>query len=218
MISIQDVSKTYPTRRGRRTILDHVSYDFVEGVSVGILGRNGMGKSTLMRIIGGAEEPDDGKVLRRAKVSWPIGFSGGFNSKLTGRENMRFICRLYDEDFDRVSRFVAEFSELGDYLDMPIYTYSSGMGAKLAFGISMAFDFDYYLIDEITAVGDAVFRQKSQAYFEERRKKATLLVVSHSMSMIKSLCDKMLILHNGKILEFDSNAEAEKYYADVCCR
>ena len=158
-------------------VLDRISRDFPPGVNVGILGRNGAGKSTLLRIIGGSELPDSGTVLRGARLSWPIGFSGGFNHKISGRENLHFICRLYKEDYRRVADFVEAFAELGEYLDMPVFTYSSGMKAKLAFGVSMAFNFEYYLIDEVMSVGDSVFRKKSEAFFAERRKNATLIVV-----------------------------------------
>jgi capsular polysaccharide transport system ATP-binding protein len=218
MISLHNIRKVYKTKKGRNVVLNNVNQDFEPGNNVGILGRNGAGKSTLLRIIGGSEQPDSGKVDRQAKISWPIGFSGGFNTKLSGRENLRFICRLYDEDYAAVVKFVADFSELGDYLDMPIFTYSSGMRAKLAFGISMAINFEYYLIDEVTAVGDAVFRKKSEAFFAERRKTATLIVVSHSMGTIKALCDTMLVLHQGKLLSFPSNKKAEQYYTEVCCK
>jgi len=218
MISLHQVCKSYRTQKGFRVILDNATHDFPPGVNVGILGRNGTGKSTLLRLIGGSESPDSGTIERKARISWPIGFSGGFNFKISGRENLRFICRLYNEQYQRVVEFVEDFAELGEYLDMPVFTYSSGMRAKLAFGVSMAFNFDYYLIDEVTAVGDAVFKKKSQAFFEERRKSSTLLVVSHSMSTIKSLCDKMLVLYKGKLHEFGSNAEAEKYYNEVCCK
>ncbi len=217
MISLQGICKTYKTRKGSRVVLDDVSHDFPPGVSTGILGRNGAGKSTMLRIIGGSEMPDRGRVLRQGKISWPIGFSGGFNATLTGRENMRFTCRLYGEDYHRVAAFVEDFAELGEYMDMPVHTYSSGMKAKLAFGLSMAFDFDYYLIDEVTAVGDAVFKRKSKEYFERRRQTTTLLVVSHSMGTIKTLCEKMLVLHEGKLMEFPSNEEAEQFYVEVCC-
>lgn len=217
MIALRNVHKVYKTKNGRRIVLDDVSYEFPPGTNVGILGRNGAGKSTLLRIIGGSEAPSSGFVERNARLSWPIGFSGGFNFKISGRENMRFICRLYDKDYKEVTDFVEDFSELGEYLDMPVHTYSSGMRAKLAFGVTMAFSFDYYLIDEVTAVGDAVFRQKSQAFFDAKRASATLLVVSHSMSTIRTLCDKVLVLHEGKLLNFDSNEEGERFYAEVCC-
>lgn len=195
-----------------------VSCDFPPGVNIGVLGRNGAGKSTLLKIIGGSIAPDRGKVVREGRISWPIGFSGGFNTKLSGRENLRFICRLYDEDYTRVLDFVEDFTELDHYLDMPIYTYSSGMKAKLAFGVSMAFNFDFYLIDEVTAVGDAVFKRKSEAFFAERRKTATVIVVSHNMNTINSLCDKILVLHEGVLHDFHDKEEAQQYYTEVCCR
>lgn len=217
MITIRDISKRYKVNKGFKVVLDRVSYTFAPGENVGILGRNGAGKSTLMRIIGGEEAPDSGRVDRRSKVSWPIGFSGGFNKYLSGRENMRFVCRLYAQDYKRVSSFVEEFSELGPYMDMPIETYSSGMKAKLAFGMSMAFDFDFYLIDEVMAVGDAVFRRKSEAFFAERRQHATMIVVSHSMGTLRKLCDKILVLYEGSLREFPSNDEAERFYKEVCC-
>ena len=169
MIRLRNVTKTYRMKAGRRLILDDLSVDFVPGVNVGILGRNGAGKSTLMRIIGGAIAPDRGTVERTSRVSWPIGFKGCFHGSLTGRENLRFVCRIYKADIRQVTSFVEDFTELEDYLDMPVKTYSSGMVAKLAFGLSMAIGFDFYLIDELTAVGDASFRQKSQRVFLERK-------------------------------------------------
>ncbi|MDL2267357.1 ABC transporter ATP-binding protein [Desulfovibrio sp. OttesenSCG-928-G15] len=217
MIALHEVSKRYPSKRGWRTILDNITFAFEPGVNVGILGRNGAGKSTLLRLLGGRELPDTGYVERSSKISWPIGFSGGFNRKITGRQNLRFICRLYDESYQRVAKFVEDFAELGEYLDMPVHTYSSGMRAKLAFGISMAFDFDYYLIDEATAVGDAVFKKKSKSFFNAKRETTTLIVVSHSMGTVKSLCDKYVVLYKGKLMEFPTNEEAEEFYLHVCC-
>ena len=217
MIILHDICKRYKTSQGYKVVLDRVSYTFVPGESVGILGRNGAGKSTLMRIIGGEETPDSGWVERRSKVSWPIGFSGGFNKHLTGRENMRFVCRLYEQNYKKIASFVEDFSGLGAYMDMPVETYSSGMKAKLTFGLSMAFNFDFYLIDEVTAVGDAVFKRKSEAYFAERRKHATLIVVSHSMGTIKKFCNKMLVLYEGSLHNFPTNEEAERFYDEVCC-
>lgn len=202
---------------GHKVVLNNVSYDFVPGTSVGILGRNGAGKSTLLRILGGSEPPDTGRVVRKGKISWPLGFRCGFNSVLSGRENLKFTCRLYDEDYKRVTAFVEDFAELGEYIDMPVGSYSSGMMAKLAFGLSMSFKFDFFLIDEITAVGDAVFRKKSNAYFEKRKEDATLIVVSHDMQTIRRLCQKYLVLYKGQLIEFTDNLEAEKFYQDMCC-
>jgi capsular polysaccharide transport system ATP-binding protein len=216
LITLKNICKTYKTRKGRHIVLDHVSRDFPPGVNVGILGRNGAGKSTLLRIIGGSELPDSGTIVRGARISWPIGFAGGFNSKLSGRDNLRFICRLYNEDYGRVCDFVEKFTELGEYMDMPVFTYSSGMRAKINFGVSMAFHFAYYLIDEVTAVGDASFRAKSEAIFQERRKSATLIMVSHNIGSVRSLCDTLLVLHKGVLREFDSGDEAVRFYTDVC--
>lgn len=216
MIRLRNVTKTYRMKAGRRLILDDLSVDFVPGVNVGILGRNGAGKSTLMRIIGGALSPDKGIVERTSRISWPIGFSGCFHGSLSGRENLRFVCRIYKADIHKVSRFVEDFSELEDYMDMPVRTYSSGMKAKLAFGLSMAIGFDFYLIDEATAVGDASFREKSQRVFLERKKTSTLLVVSHSISTIRQHCDIAGVLDRGKILFFDKLDDAVEYYEYIC--
>lgn len=216
MIRLRNVTKTYRMKAGRRLILDDLSVDFVPGVNVGILGRNGAGKSTLMRIIGGAITPDAGSVERTSRVSWPIGFRGCFHGSLTGRENLRFVCRIYRADIAKVTSFVEDFSELEDYLDMPIKTYSSGMIAKLAFGLSMAIGFDFYLIDELTAVGDASFRAKSQQVFLERKKTSTLLVVSHHVGTIKQHCDVAGVLDRGRIVFFDKISDAIKQYEEIC--
>ncbi|MBN2427399.1 MAG: ABC transporter ATP-binding protein [Deltaproteobacteria bacterium] len=212
MIRLVNLSKRYRAGKGSKTVLDNVSADFPPGRNLGILGRNGAGKSTLLRLIGGAEKPTSGKILREGRVSWPIGFSGGFHGSLTGRENLRFICRIYQADIRRVTRFVDEFAELGAYMEMPVNTYSSGMRAKLAFGLSMAIDFEYYLIDEITAVGDASFKRKSEEEFARRKDRSTLLVVSHNVGTIKNHCDVAAVLENGCLTMFDDVDSAVKYY------
>ena len=216
MIELSHVCKSYSLPRGRKVVLDNVSYTFREGVNMGILGLNGAGKSTLMRIICGAESPDKGVVKRTSRVSWPIGFSGGFHGSLTGRENMRFTCRIYGADIGEVTDFVEDFSELGPFMDMPIRTYSSGMKAKLAFGLSMAIGFDFYLIDEGYAVGDASFRAKSEKVFQERRANSTLLVVAHSTSVIRNNCDNAAILKDGKLVFFETLDEALLRYKELC--
>ncbi len=218
MIRLVNLTKTYKTKTLVRNVLDDITYDFVPGVNVGIIGRNGAGKSTLMNIIGGSTFPSSGYVERSSRISWPIGFSSCFHGSLTGRENLRFVCRLYGEEIPRVVASVEDFSELGSYMDMPIRTYSSGMKAKLAFGLSMAIGFDFYLVDEITAVGDAGFKQKSEKAFLEKSRNATLLVVSHSMSTIRSLCDIAGVLDKGKLYIYNTIKDAEKHYAEVCAR
>ena len=217
MIELCHVSKYYSLSHGvRKIVLDDVSHTFHEGVNMGILGLNGAGKSTMMKIISGGIVPDEGYVRRTSRVSWPIGFTGGFHGSLTGRENLRFTCRIYGADIKQVTDFVEDFSELGPYMDMPIRTYSSGMKAKLAFGLSMAIGVDFYLIDEGYAVGDASFREKAQRIFAERRKHSTLLVIAHSTSVIKKNCDNAAILKDGRLHLFPALDEALTAYKGVC--
>ena len=216
MIELRHIYKTYKIKKQRRIILRDLEYKFEPGVNVGILGRNGAGKSTMIRLIGGEEAPDSGQIIRGSRVSWPIGFGGCFHGQLTGRENLRFVSRIYGTSISKVTKFVEDFSELGAYMDMPINTYSSGMRAKLSFGLSMALEFDYYLIDEVTAVGDASFKSKSQAIFDERRSSATLLVVSHSVGTIKRYCDKALVLDEGQLLSFSNIDQAVAFYEEKC--
>lgn len=216
MIILENVSKTYRVRDQRNIVLDNINLTFPLGINIGILGRNGAGKSTMMRIIGGSELPDSGRVIRKGRVSWPIGFSGGFHGSLTGRENLRFTCRIYGALIDEVTDFVDDFAGLGRYMDMPLKTYSSGMRSKLAFGLSMAIGFDYYLIDEVTAVGDAAFKKKCEATFNARKTSSTLIVVSHSIATIKKHCDVAAVLDKGQLLFFDDIDKAIRCYHDVC--
>ena len=215
MIVFDNVSKSYPTRGGGRTeILRSFSGVVRPRVNVGILGRNGAGKSTLMRLISGGEAPTGGAIYREGKVSWPLGFAGGFNNQLTGRQNLRFICRLYDVDFDETVEFVRDFAEIGRFFDQPIRTYSAGMRARLAFGAAMALQFDYYLIDEVIAVGDANFRKKCRAVFDERAERATLLLVSHLPNLLKEFCQIGGVLSDGDLVFYDTIEEAMAVHAE----
>ena len=216
MIRLIDVSKSYRIGNQTRIILNRVNADFKLGVNVGILGRNGAGKSTLIRILSGTTVPDSGVIERSSSISWPIGFKGCFNGNLTGRENLRFVCRIYNADIKDVTKFVEDFSELGDYMNVPVNKYSSGMTAKLAFGLSMAIGFDFYLIDELTAVGDASFRAKSKTVFEDRKKTSTLIVVSHSMATINQHCDIAGVLDQGTITFYDNLRDAFLHYKRIC--
>lgn len=191
MIRIENLSKSYPTPQGRHYVFKDLNIELPSGKSVAIIGRNGAGKSTLLRMIGGIDRPDSGRIITDSTISWPVGLAGGFQGSLTGRENVKFVARLYatrDELKEKVA-FVEEFAELGKYFDMPIKTYSSGMKSRLGFGLSMAFKFDYYLVDEVTAVGDARFKQKCAELFKERHKEASFLMVSHSLNSLKEFCD-----------------------------
>ncbi len=208
MIELHHITKSYRTPMGTNVVLNDISAVFPAHESVGVLGRNGAGKSTLLRIIGGAEMPDSGEVIRKGRVSWPIGFGGGFNGSLTGEENCRFVARIYSQDVDEIVDATREFAEIGKYFYNPVRTYSSGMRARLAFGVSMAIDFDVYLIDEITAVGDAAFRTKCQAVFNARQEHSNLIMVSHAMETIRQYCTRAAIVSNAGIEFYDSVDEA----------
>ncbi len=200
MIELTDVHKIYPGTHGSaKHVLKGVTITFPQYQNIGILGRNGAGKSTLLRIVAGIECPDFGEVRRVGRVSWPIGFSGGFNGSLTGEENCRFVARIYGESISEVSAFAKDFSELGNDFYAPVRTYSSGMRARLAFGVSMGIDFDVYLVDEVTAVGDRPFKQKCKEAFLERQKRASLIMVSHSMDTIRSYCSRCAVLEDGHL-------------------
>ena len=203
MITLDRVSKVYRTRSGRRTVLDNVSATFDSGQNFGVLGVNGAGKSTLIRLIAGSEIPDFGVVRRYARVSFPLGFGGTFHGALSGRENVAFVARIYGAGTRGVLHYVEEFSELGEYLHMPVNTYSAGMRARLAFATCLALDFDLYLIDEVTEVGDQRFRQKCAAAFRERMERSDIILVTHNIHTLRQYCDRGAILANGELTLFD---------------
>jgi len=212
VIELLNIAKTYRTAHGDNRVIDNISMALDTSESFGVLGRNGAGKSTLLRIIAGVEAPDSGHVERHARVSWPLGFSGGFSGSLSGEENCRFVARIYDRDVDEVVGFAHEFADIGDYFFEPVRTYSSGMRARLAFAVSMAIDFEVYLIDEVSAVGDKRFQQKCRRTFEERRERASVIIVSHQLSTIRDYCSRCAVLNNGKLHMYDSVDEATDSY------
>jgi len=215
MIQLNNVFKFYKTERHTKIVLDHVSMVFESGWSYGILGVNGAGKSTTLRIISGTELPNAGNVRRSVRVSWPLGFASGFHPLMSGRENVHFVARIYGQKPRLVANFVEEFSELGDYLDAPVKTYSSGMMARLAFGLSMAIDFDCYLVDEITSVGDARFQARCEEAFSKRRANTDIIMVSHSIATIRSYCNRAAVLVDGRLTVFDSVEPAIEMYNRV---
>jgi capsular polysaccharide transport system ATP-binding protein len=206
MIYFNNVTKYYKTTGHRKYILRGQTVHFASGTSYGLLGVNGAGKSTTMRLIAGAELPSKGRIKRSARVSWPLGFASGFNPMLSGKENLKFVARAYGEDYRKVLSFVAEFAEIGSYINEPIRTYSSGMMARFAFGLSMAIQFDCYLVDEITAVGDASFQKRCKDAFHARKQYSDVIMISHDMNIIKDYCDVVLVLIDGH-LGFFSNVE-----------
>jgi capsular polysaccharide transport system ATP-binding protein len=212
MINLDRVFKFYRSSGILKIVLDHVSTRFESGYSYGLMGVNGAGKSTTMRLIAGTELPNSGRVKRDVRVSWPLGFAGGFHPLMTGRENVKFVARIYGADIRKTLDFVEDFSEIGDYIDVPVKTYSSGMMARLSFGLSMAIDFECYLIDEITAVGDARFQARCIETFADRRKRADIIMISHSMETIKNYCDRGGVLVDGQIMMFsDLDVAIETY-------
>ncbi len=212
MIQLTNIFKTYTLRRGRHTVLDRISLTVQRGEKIGILGRNGAGKSTLIRILSGAEQPDGGVIHRSMSISWPLAFGGAFQGGLTGMDNLRFVCRIYGADITKAAAFTEAFSDLGNYLHEPVKTYSSGMRARLAFALSMAVDFDCFLIDEIVAVGDQRFHDKCHAELFERRKDKAMVIVSHDAHYIRAHCQRACVLDAGKLHTFGEVDEAFEFY------
>ena len=215
MIRLSNVHKSYPTKQGYRIVLRDASLDIPRGRSLGILGKNGAGKSTLIRLLAGIEYPDRGTIERNVQVSSPLGLVGSFNNNLTGRENARFVARLYDIDWKEMVSFVESFAELGAFFDEPVRNYSSGMRARLSFAISISVDFDVYLIDEVTAVGDARFRERCAQALAARRNRSDVIMVSHSIGTILRYCDYGAILHDGELELFDDLNEAISIYKQL---
>ncbi len=212
MITLDNVTKVYGTRQGPRTVLDGLNLRIAKGEKVGILGRNGAGKSTLIRLISGVELPTHGHIHRGISVSWPLAFGGAFQGSLTGLDNVRFICRVYNAPIAPAIAFVQDFSELGTYLREPVKKYSSGMRARLAFAISMAVEFDCFLIDEIVAVGDSRFHEKCHIELFEKRKDRAMIIVSHSADYIRQHCQHAAVLVAGKLHSFEQVEDALSYY------
>lgn len=214
VIRFENVSKRFRTRSGIHTVLDGVSLQLDRGDALGICGHNGAGKSTLLKLIAGVEQPSSGTIARSGTVSWPIGYASAFQSSLTGADNVRFIARIYNRPIRETLEFVDTFAELGNYLAMPIRTYSSGMMARLAFAASLAVDFDCYLVDEITAAGDARFRQRCEDALMARRESGTLVMVSHDPWTLRQYCTSGAVVGDGRVGLFDTIDEAiERHFA-----
>jgi len=195
-----------------KPVLKNVSFSVQRGEKLGILGCNGAGKSTLIRIIGGVENPTSGTVTREMSMSWPLAFQGGIVGSLSGIDNLRFICRIYNVDYQTALKSVEEFSELGSYMYEPIKTYSAGMRARLAFAISMTVDFDCYLIDEISAVGDKRFNEKFKERLMDKTHNRSVVMVSHFYGVIREYCDTAAVLNSGILTVFDDVKDAIEYY------
>ena len=212
MIEISNISKTYPIRNGYHKVLENVNLQINPGDKLGVLGTNGSGKSTLIRILSGVEKPDTGKIVSSLRISWPLALSGGFQGSLTGLDNMKFICRVYGVNHKEKEKELLEFTELGKLLREEVKKYSAGMRARLAFGISLLIDFDCYLIDEITSVGDAEFQEKCKFELFNKRCDKTFIIISHEEELLRKECNKFIVLQDANIKEFSNAIDAYSFY------
>lgn len=215
MIIVEDVHKRYRTNHGPgKWVLQGVSFTIPPRLSVGLIGANGAGKSTLLRIIGGVDQPNKGRVERQCRVSWPMGFGGGLQGSLTGRQNAKFVCRIHGHEDDIPERlaYIRDFAQIGDAFDEPVMTYSSGMRSRLQFALSLAFDFDVYISDEVTATGDAAFKNKAFAAFKKLADHASIIMVSHGESTLRQFCSAGIWIHDGRAHWFDQIDDALKAY------
>ena len=208
MIVLRNLSKTFVLEGHRKTVLDNVNAVFPSKVSVALLGRNGAGKSTLLKMISGAMDVSGGEILTDGQISFPVGYAGSFHPDLTGAQNTRFVARIYGVDTDALIAYVEDFAELGQSFHLPVRSYSSGMRSRLAFGVSMGINFDTYLIDEVTAVGDAAFKKKSRLVFQERMKSSGALFVSHSLGQVRDMCEAGAVLEGGQLHYYDDVRDA----------
>jgi capsular polysaccharide transport system ATP-binding protein len=215
MIICEKICKSYTHGSNRKLVLDNVDLVVNRGDRIALLGRNGAGKSTLIKLIGGVELPTSGKITRHMSLSWPLGFSGGFQGSLTGYDNARFIARIYQRNYEDIRDFVEDFTELGRQLKMPVKTYSSGMRARLAFALSLAIEFDCYLIDEVIMVGDQNFSRKCQHELFDKRADRSMILASHSTEMVRDLCNRAVILQGGHAEEYDDVGLAVDKYVDL---
>src|SRR5690554_2208070 len=218
VIDVQDVWKKYHGPFGGDWVLKGLNFSIPKGVSVGLVGKNGAGKSTLLRLIGGMDAPDKGKIIENCRTSWPIGLTGGFQGSMSARQNVKFVARVMGEGhrLEEVCAYVQDFAEIGKAFDQPVSTYSSGMRSRVAFGLSLAFDFDVYLSDEATAVGDVTFKEKAKKAFHDRVGKASIIMVSHSTKILEDLCQAGIFLHEGTAHWYDDLGDAIKaYYTSI---
>ena len=212
MITLKNLSKSYRISGIQKVVARDISFTFPAQTTVALIGRNGAGKSSMLSMIAGLVQPDTGAISSSGRVSWPVGFQGSFHPDLNGRQNARFVARIYGLDIDEMSAYVRDFAELGDQFHLPLRNYSAGMRARLAFAVSMAVPFDTYLIDEVTSVGDASFQAKSEAMLKHRLQNKAAIIVSHSMAMLSRLCQSGAVLENGRIFFYQRVEKAIEHH------
>ncbi|MEI2415945.1 ABC transporter ATP-binding protein [Orrella sp. JC864] len=215
MFEVKNLTKSYLTKSGRKYVFRNLNLTVPPRKNIGLIGRNGAGKSTFMRLLSGVDVPDSGVIVTDRSISWPVGLSGGLQGSLTGRDNVKFVCRVYGQegpDMRRIVQSVIDFAEIGHWFDEPVRTYSSGMRSRLAFGLSMAFDFDYYLIDEVMSTGDAQFKEKCKEVFKQKIATSNIFLTTHNMREVERLCDIVLLVHEGQITIYDDVSEGIAAY------
>lgn len=219
MIKIENLTKSYLHHKaGRKYVFNDLSFTIPSGKNVAIIGKNGAGKSTLMNLLAKVDSPDSGRIITDQSISWPVGLSGGFQGSLSARENVKFIARTQGFrglEMQEKVRFVEEFAEIGDYFDLPTKTYSSGMKGRVAFGLSLAFDFDYYIVDEAMSVGDAHFKKKASDAFKAKVGQANIILVTHGMTQVRTMCDLVIVLDRGKATIYEDVEEGIKVYQNL---
>lgn len=219
MIELKNLTKSYILKGQKIEVFKNLNCKIETGVSTALLGRNGAGKSTLLRIIGGIDQPDSGEIISDRTISWPVGLVGGFQGSLSARENVTFVSKVYfgnNEDLtNKIVDNVEEFASIGEYFDRPFVTYSQGMRSRVTFGLSMAFEFDVYLIDEITSAGDESFRERSKKILEDRHARSDFIMVDHNIGRLNIHCDRALILHEGKLIQCDNIEEGIEKYKEL---
>lgn len=215
MIELRNLCKTYHLNGRHTVVADNINAIFPDRTAVAVLGRNGAGKSSLLRMLAGTLDYDSGEIRTSGTVSWPVGFAGSFHPELTGLQNVRFVARVYGVDTEELEEFVRGFAELGEHFNLPVRSYSSGMKSRLAFGVSMGIHFDTYLVDEVTAVGDASFKKKSEALFSERLRTSGAIMVTHGMAQVKRLCDHAAVLEDGQLYYYTDPQDAILHHQEL---
>ncbi|MDB5439799.1 MAG: ATPase [Caulobacteraceae bacterium] len=218
MLQVRQLSKSFPGEHGRHVLFHDLSFSLPRGGRLALMGRNGQGKSSLIKILGGVLPPSAGEIRRSMSLSWPLGFGGAFQGSLTGMDNIRFVSRIYGRSVEEVLQRTADFAELGDALAMPVKHYSSGMRARLAFGLSLAIEFDCYLIDEVISVGDSAFGRKCQQALFERRAERAYIIASHDLGLLKQVCDRAIIIDSGRAKYFDDIELAADIFESLSAR
>ena len=232
IITFKNVSKTYilykndqarfkalfikPKNPKTNKALNNVSFEINRGESVGIVGDNGAGKSTLLKMITGVAFPDEGEIIVNGKVAALLELTAGFSMEMTGRENIYlkgYILGLEDDYIKTIEDNIIEFAELGDYIDQPVRTYSSGMKMRLGFAINVNIEPDILVVDEALAVGDNAFKKKCKAKIKEIiNQGVTVLFVSHSAPSVQEICDRSIYLRNGQLIHDGPTGETLNIY------